>query len=249
VDAGALARVVLQSLPDGTGRSLFSTANWWNPLCGVRRFSFDSNRSWPGRLWHWSHLFSIRVPGDSTCIRQRMVDLTHRFCVSVGGAVVSRGGRVWLWHRSVRDRQRHLRRRNLSLFADERLSTRHFRQVSGFDKFPEKAYIEQRSRSPVQAINKVQAVQVSGDELLVEAYKVHEPTGPSVDQPDRFLIVDTKTSKMTELPSLEALRSNAASLRVSLRLMSTEEALASESSSTSSTYSPSADTAPGYRAW
>jgi len=91
-------------------------------------------------------------------------------------------------------------------------------------KMPEMASIERRSGTEV--VGEVRAVQVAGDLLFVEAHEGRDKTDWGADKPaNSYFTIDTRTFKLTNYPSLDALRSDAAIHRISLQLVPTESIL------------------------
>jgi len=108
----------------------------------------------------------------------------------------------------------------------------HYQLVNGYqlvilDKMPEMSSVEQyRGDSHTMAVDQVRAVQVAGNALLVTAHQGRDASDWGRDKPaNTYIAIDTKTSKITDYPTLDALRSDAASRGISLQLIATEDAL------------------------
>jgi hypothetical protein len=97
-------------------------------------------------------------------------------------------------------------------------------QLVVMDKMPEMASIEQRSGTEV--VGEVRAVQVAGDLLFVATHEGRDKTDWGADKPaNRYFTIDTRTFKLTNYPTLDALRSDAAIHQISLLLVPTESVL------------------------
>jgi hypothetical protein len=108
----------------------------------------------------------------------------------------------------------------------------HYPLVNGYelvilDKMPEMSSVERsRGESHATAVDQVRAVQVAGNTLLVTAHQGLDTSDWGRDKPaNTYIAIDTKTSKVTKYPTLDALRSEAASRGISLHLIATEDAL------------------------
>jgi hypothetical protein len=91
-----------------------------------------------------------------------------------------------------------------------------------FDRY---AYGLSKTVWPV-GVGEVRAMQVAGYMLLVAAHTGRDASDWGRDKPaNTYVAIDTKASKTTNDPTLEALRLDAASRGISLNLIPTEEAL------------------------
>jgi hypothetical protein len=96
-------------------------------------------------------------------------------------------------------------------------------QLVIWNEDPKSGYIEQSQRGIVA--NDVRAIHAAGNVVFVSRYEGQDATDLSTDKPaNRYSVIDTRTSKVTDYPTLDALRSIAAGEGISLRLMTTEEA-------------------------
>jgi hypothetical protein len=96
-------------------------------------------------------------------------------------------------------------------------------QLVIFNEDPKSGYIEQSQRGIVA--NDVRALHAAGNIVFVSRYEGQDATDLSTDKPaNRYSVIDTRTSKVTDYPTLDALQSIAAGEGISLHLMSTEEA-------------------------
>ncbi len=99
-------------------------------------------------------------------------------------------------------------------------------QLVIFDKFPEAASIGQSSHPQAQGVDAVRSVQVVGNLILVTAFN-----GPAItdlghgEAANRYLTLDTRSGSVTDHPTLEALRLEAAKEGAFLDLMTTDEVL------------------------
>jgi len=97
-------------------------------------------------------------------------------------------------------------------------------QLAILDKMPEMSSIERRPGSEV--VGEVRAVQIAGDLLFVTAHEGRDKTDWGADKPaNRYLTIDTRTFKLTDYPTFDALRSEAAIRKISLQLVPTENVL------------------------
>lgn len=97
-------------------------------------------------------------------------------------------------------------------------------QLVIMDKIPEMSSIERQAGSEV--VGEVRAMQIAGDLLLVTAHKGRDESDWGADKPaNRYLTIDTRTSKLTDYPTIDALRSEAAIHQISFKPVPTESVL------------------------